>query len=90
MNDHNLPLSIYLLRPDRVQAFEEKLLGPGQLNLPLTQPLDDFVLPLRNRETTPERVTVLKSALQNPDGLSLTGQSAGVLLVVRHAERLSF
>jgi hypothetical protein len=32
MNDHNLPLSIYLLRPDRVQAFEEKLLGPGQLN----------------------------------------------------------
>jgi len=85
MNDQNLPLSIYLLRPDRVQAFEEKLLGPGQVNLPLTEPLDGFVLPLRNRETTPHWVTVLKSALQHPDALSLTGQSAGALLVVRHA-----
>ncbi len=85
MVDQKLPLSIYLLRADRVEAFERKLLGVGQAILPLIEPFDGFVLPLRNRETTPEWVTVLKSALQNPNGLSLTGQSAAALLVVRHA-----
>jgi len=85
MDERKLPLSIYLLRSDRVEAFEKKMLGPGQVSLPLAEPLDGFVLPLRNREITPEWVTVLKSAIQNADGLSLTSQAAGALLVVRHA-----
>src|SRR3984885_13023097 len=79
------PMSSSLLRSDRGEAFEKKMLGPGQVSLPLAEPLDGFVLPLRNREITPEWVTVLKSAIQNADGLSLTSQAAGALLVVRHA-----
>ncbi len=85
MNDQKLPLSIYLLRPDRVDAFKQKLLDGSQLVLPLSKPFDGFVLPLKNRENTPDWVTVLKSALENPGGLLLTSQSAGALMFLNHA-----
>lgn len=77
--------SEYLLRPERVDAFKQKLLNGGQLALPLSKPLDGFVLPLKNKENTPEWVTMLKSALENPGGLLLTSQSAGALMFLNHA-----
>ena len=35
MTDQKLPLTIFLLRPDRVPAFEKQLAGAGEARLPL-------------------------------------------------------
>ncbi len=78
-----LPLSIYLLRQDRVSAFEKDLRVNPQTALPLAPPLDGYVLPLPVKETVPQWVGALNSVLQNPTALSLTGSSPAALLVVR-------
>jgi uncharacterized protein (TIGR04141 family) len=77
-----LPLSIFLLRQDRVAAFEKDLLGAGQDVLTLAAPLDGYVIPLPVKQTVPQWVGPLNSILQNPTALSLTGASPAALLVV--------
>jgi hypothetical protein len=42
-----LPLSIYLLKNDRVSAFEKDLHVNAQTALPLAPPLDGYVLPIQ-------------------------------------------
>lgn len=66
-----LPLSIYLLKEDRVSAFENDLHVNAETTLPLAAPLDGYVLPLPLNQTTPQWVGVLNSALQDPTALSL-------------------
>src|ERR1700674_2302554 len=78
-----LPLSIYLLKQDRVSAFEKDLHVNAQTALPLAPPLDGYVLPLPVNQTVPKWVGVLNSVLQNPTALSLIGASPGALMVVR-------
>lgn len=78
-----LPLSIYLLKQDRVSAFEKDLHINAQSTLPLTAPLDGYVLPLPVKQTVPQWVDVLNSVLQNQTALSLTGASPAALMVVR-------
>jgi uncharacterized protein (TIGR04141 family) len=78
-----LPLSIYLLKQDRVSAFEKDLHVSPQTVLPLVPPLDGYVLPLPVNQTIPQWVGVLNSVLQNPTALSLTGSSPAALMVVR-------
>ena len=78
-----LPLSIYLLKQDRVAAFEKALNVDGRTALPLASPLDGYVLPLPVNQTVPQWVGVLNGALQNPNALSLIGASPAALLVVR-------
>ena len=41
-----LPFSIYLLKQDRVSAFEKELHVNEETTLPLATPLDGYVLPL--------------------------------------------
>lgn len=77
-----LPLSIYLLKHDRVPAFEQELHVNPQTALPLAPPLDGYVLPLPVNQTVPQWVGVLNSALQNPGGISLAGVSPAALMVV--------
>lgn len=78
-----LPLSIYLLRRDRVAAFEERLHVSAPTALPLAPPLDGYVLPLPLSQTVPQWVGVLNSVLQDPNALSLAGASPAALMVVR-------
>ena len=47
------PLSIYLLRHDRVAEFEQDLHVNVQTALPLAPPLDGYVLPLPVKQTVP-------------------------------------
>jgi hypothetical protein len=60
-----LALSIYLLRQDQVAAFEHELHVNAQIALPLAPPLDGYVLPLPVKQTIPQWVGVLSSALQD-------------------------
>jgi uncharacterized protein (TIGR04141 family) len=78
-----LPLSIYLLKQDRVPAFEKALHVNPQTALPLAPPLDGYVVPLPLNQTVPQWVGVLNSVLQNPTALSLVGSSPAALMVVR-------
>jgi uncharacterized protein (TIGR04141 family) len=78
-----LPLSIYMLKQDRVPAFEKDLHVTAQTALPLAPPLDGYVLALAVKPTVPRWVGVLNSALQNPNALSLIGTSPAALMVVR-------
>jgi uncharacterized protein (TIGR04141 family) len=80
-----LPLSIYMLKQDRVSTFEKELHVTPQTALPLAAPLDGYVLPLPVKPITPQWVGVLNAALQNPNALSLMGASPGALMVVRRA-----
>ena len=45
MDDPNIGLTVFLLKPDQVAAFEKKLLGPNQEIIPLSDPLEGNFLP---------------------------------------------
>jgi uncharacterized protein (TIGR04141 family) len=78
-----LPLSIYLLKQDRVSIFEKDLHVKPETVLPLAVPLDGYVIPLPLKQTVPQWAIALNSVLQNPNGLSLLGASPAALMVVR-------
>jgi uncharacterized protein (TIGR04141 family) len=81
-----LPLSIYLLKQDRVPVFEKDLHVSAQTALPLRAPLDGYVLPLPVNQTVPRWVGVLNVVLQNPTALSLVGAFPAALMVVRRGQ----
>jgi len=78
----SVPLSIYLLRPDRVSAFE-KAIAVGANALPLRPPLDGYAIALQSAEREPPWVPVIQSVLQDATGFSLIGQSPAAMVVVR-------
>lgn len=78
----SLPLSIYLLRPDRVSAFE-KALAVGTKAWPLTAPLDGYALALQASQREPPWAPLIQSVLQDRTGFSLIGQSPAAMVVVR-------
>lgn len=82
MADPSIPLSIYLLRTDRVAAFESNASTMATAR-PLAAPLDGYAIGLASPPRTPEWVPIIQSVLQTPDGFVLTGQSAAAFLVVR-------
>jgi uncharacterized protein (TIGR04141 family) len=83
MTNKKLPLTIFLLKPDRVALFEKELAGAGQIRLMLSEPLDGYVLSLPASANEPQWVPVIQSALQNPAALSALGMSPAALVVVR-------
>ncbi len=85
MEDQKIGLTIFLLRPDQVAAFEKELLGAGQGVLPLAEPLDGVFLPLPSGSGEPRWVSVIRSALQVSTALTLNAQFPSGLLVVRRA-----
>jgi uncharacterized protein (TIGR04141 family) len=84
MADPTLPLSIYLLRADRVATFEASL-PAGLAQQVLAPPLDGYAVPLPSGVKTPEWVPIIQSVLQNPAGFALVGQSPAAFLVVRES-----
>lgn len=83
MTDQKLPLTIFLLRPDRVALFEKELAGPGQSRLPLAAPLDGYVLSFPPTAGEPKWVSVVQSAMENPATLSAVGMSPAALALIR-------
>ena len=84
MVDTKIGLTIYLLKPDKVAAFEGEL-KPGRDARPLAQPLDGEFIPLPSAIGEPSWVGVIRGVLQNSAGLALNSQSPAGLLVVRRA-----
>jgi uncharacterized protein (TIGR04141 family) len=82
MENQKIGLTVYLLKPDKVAAFEDELKKPGTVVRPLSA-LDGEFLPLPSAVGEPAWVGVIRSALQNPAGLALPGQSPAGLLIVR-------
>lgn len=82
MADPTIPLSIYLLRADRVASFEASLAIDADQQ-PLAPPLDGYAVPLPSGVRTPEWVPIVQSVLQNPGSFSLTGQSPAAFVVIR-------
>jgi len=82
MPDQTVPLSIYLLRSDRLVSFETAL-SVGVVAQPLAPPLDGYAIALPSAARTPEWVPLIQSVLQSPTGFSMVGQSAAAFLVVR-------
>ena len=82
MGDATIGLTIYLLKPDKVEAFENELKS-GRDVRPLAEPLDGEFIPLPSAVGEPSWVGVIRRALQNSDGLALTSQSQAGLLVIR-------
>jgi hypothetical protein len=74
MAEQSIPLSVYLLRSDRVGSFEAAL-SVGTAALPLVPPLDGYAIGLPSAPRTPEWVPVVQSVLQSPVGFSMVGQS---------------
>jgi uncharacterized protein (TIGR04141 family) len=83
MTDQKLPLTIFLLRPDRVPVFEKQLAGAGQDRLPLAAPFDGYVQSFPPTAGESKWVSVLQSAMQNPAALSAMGMSPAALARIR-------
>lgn len=83
MENHKISLTVYLLRPDKVAAFEGELKKPGRDVRPLSAPLDGEFIPLPSAVGEPPWAGVIRSAVQNPAGLTLLAQSPAGLMIVR-------
>ncbi|HEV2379016.1 MAG TPA: TIGR04141 family sporadically distributed protein [Terriglobia bacterium] len=82
MEEAKTRLTIYLIRPDQVGAFEEEHKKPGG-DIRALVDLDGEFLPFPSAASEPPWVAVIRSALKDPTELALTGQSPAGLLVVR-------
>src|SRR6266404_955378 len=83
-NEPTSPLSIYLLRPDRVPLFEKALIPAGG-GLPLADGWDGYLLTMQSPRVPPPWEKLLKPLLQTGSRLSLSTESPGALLVVKLA-----
>jgi uncharacterized protein (TIGR04141 family) len=83
MTKKKLPLTIFLLKPDRVSLFEEEVSKIGQPSLPLSSPLDGYVISFPSKPTEPRWVPVLQSVLRDPTSFSALGNSPAALMVIR-------
>jgi uncharacterized protein (TIGR04141 family) len=75
-------LTIYLLKPDQVAAFEADI-KTGRDVRALAEPLDGEFIALPSAVGEPVWVGVVRGVLQNSAGLALTSQSPAGLLVIR-------
>jgi uncharacterized protein (TIGR04141 family) len=76
------PLSISLLRADKVDAFEQGLRTQA-LGLPLAEPWDGYLVTMQSPRKSPDWEKLLQPLLRNSAPLSLSTESPGALLVLR-------
>jgi uncharacterized protein (TIGR04141 family) len=81
MSDEKLPLTIYLIKPDRVAAFEKEI--SAQSTFDLAAPLDGYVLSFPPSSGEPSWAAAIKGTLQDPTQFSAFGQSPSAIMVVR-------
>ena len=81
MSDQKLPLTIYLLKPDKVEVFEKEI--SAQNTFDLAFPLDGYVLSFRPSSGEPSWASEIKDSLQDATNFSAFGQSPSAMMVVR-------
>jgi len=81
------PLSIYLLRADKVDAFEQAL-RTKVLGLPLAEPWDGYLVTMQSPRKPPDWEKLLLPLLRNSAPLSLSTESPGALLVLRFSGKV--
>jgi len=84
MDDQKIGLTIFLLKPDQVAAFEKKLLGSTQEAIPLTDPLDGVFIPLASFGGEPRWVPAVRSIIETSIRTDMNSKSPAGLLMVRH------
>jgi uncharacterized protein (TIGR04141 family) len=80
MSDQKLPLTIYLIKPDRVTAFEKDM---SAQTFDLAAPLDGYVLSFPPSSGEPPWAAAIKGTLQDPTTFSAFGQSPSAMMVLR-------
>lgn len=85
-DEPRLSLSVFLLRPDQVTAFEANVLA-GEEVLPLEAPLDGFFLPLASTALEPRWVALVRRLLVPPAALNLQSQAPAGLMLIRRGAR---
>src|SRR5579859_6841319 len=83
MSDKKLPLTIFLLKPDRVPVFESQLETEIRQSLPLAAPLDGYVISFPSKPIVPLWASILNNLLQKPGSLSAVGSSPAALMVIK-------
>src|SRR5260370_22931289 len=78
--DTKIGLTIYLLKPEKVAAFDGEL-KPGRDVRPLSPPLDAELIPLPSAIVEPPWVGVIRGALLHSVGLGLNSQSAACFIL---------
>jgi uncharacterized protein (TIGR04141 family) len=81
INEPASPLSIYLLRSDRVEAFDKAF--PVRDGLPLTEGWDGHLFTMQSKRKPPSWKKLLEPLLRYGGPLSLSTESPGALLVIR-------
>ncbi len=81
MNDQKLPLTIYLIKPDRVAAFEKEM--SSQSRFDLAPPLDGYVLSFPPSAGEPAWAAAIKATIRDPTSFSAFGQSPSAMMVIR-------
>src|SRR5271170_2930761 len=81
MSDQKLPLTIYLIKRDRVAAFEREI--SAQSTFELAAPLDGYVLSFPASSGQPVWAAAIKGSLQDATNFSAFGQSPSAMMVVR-------
>jgi uncharacterized protein (TIGR04141 family) len=81
MSDQKLPLTIYLIKPERVATFEKEI--SPQSTFELAAPLDGYVLSFPASSGEPAWAAAIKGSLQDATNFSVFGQSPSAMMVVR-------
>jgi uncharacterized protein (TIGR04141 family) len=85
VDEAKIGMTIHLLKPDGVVSFDDELKKRSQDIRPLAAPLDGEFIPITSQPGEPPWVEAIRSALRNPNGLTLDSQSPAGLLVVRRS-----
>jgi uncharacterized protein (TIGR04141 family) len=83
MSDQKIGLTVFLIKPDQVSAFEKKLLGPGVGAIPVSPPLDGVFAPLASVGAEPPWVSAVQSIIQTAISADMHSKSPTGLLVLK-------
>lgn len=88
MDDRKIGLTIFLVRQEREEVFQKKVVEQHQSPIRLTEPLDGIFLPFPSIDgRQPDWVQPVGSLLSSPIGSDMTAKSPGGLLVLKHGGR---
>ncbi|MHB8503477.1 MAG: TIGR04141 family sporadically distributed protein [Candidatus Acidiferrales bacterium] len=88
MADDKLPLTIFLIKSDRVDSLERELGTAADGIFELAAPHEGRVFSFPPHNGEPSWAIALKSALENPNRFSAFGQSPSAVMLVMHDSRM--
>jgi uncharacterized protein (TIGR04141 family) len=86
-NEKKVHLSVYLLVPDQVEAFEREVLRADAEIILLNEPLNGVFVPIEPEGKEPPWVPPIRGIIQTAIEADMESSSPGGFLVVWHAAR---